>query len=186
MFLDRNSYISKSGKLVKRAVLRHSYRENGVVKKTNIANLSSLSDEELDAIEIALKSKKNISELIDFSKQEMSAGKYFGALNAVIQIFNKLKINSVLDKFDHSDIVKWLIFCRLTHQSSVSQSFRLKDDYYTQTFLSLENKSINDFYKTYEYLSENQKEIENQLFKKQKKTTENIFLYDVTSSYLEG
>mgnify|MGYP005836754811 CR=1 FL=1 len=59
MFLDRNSYISKSGKLVKRAVLRHSYRQNGVVKKKNIANLSSLCDEQLDAIEIALKSKKN-------------------------------------------------------------------------------------------------------------------------------
>ncbi|MGQ9846151.1 MAG: hypothetical protein ACUVQP_01435, partial [Bacteroidales bacterium] len=71
MFLDRNSYISKSGKLVKRAILRHSYRENGVVKKENIANLSSLSDEELDAIEIALKNKKNISNLIDFSKQEI-------------------------------------------------------------------------------------------------------------------
>jgi transposase len=186
MFLDRNSYISKSGKEVKRAVLRHSYREDGVVKKKNIANLSSLSDEELDAIEIALKSKKNISELIDFSKQEISTDKYFGALNAVIQIFNKLKISTVLEKFEYADIIKWLIFCRLTHQSSVSQSFRLKDNYFTQTLLSLENKSINDFYKTYEYLSQNQQEIENQLFKKQKKSTENIFLYDVTSSYLEG
>lgn len=186
MFLDRNPYISKSGKLVRRAVLRHSYRENGVIKKKNIANLSSLSDEELDAIQIALKSRKNISELIDFSKQEMKTGKYLGSLNAVIQTLNRLKISSVLEKLTNADIAKWLIFCRLTHQSSVSESFRLKDDYLTEMFLSLEDKSINDFYKTYEYLSENQNEIENLLFKKQNKSTENIFLYDVTSSYLEG
>ena len=186
MFLDRNSYISKSGKLVRRALLRHSYRENGVVKKKNIANLSSLSDEELDAIDIALKNKKNIESLIDFSNQELTTGKYVGALNAFIQISNRLKISSVIEKFENADIVKWLIFCRLTHQSSVLKSFRLKDQYFTKMFLTLENKTIKDFYKTYEYLCKNQKEIENQLFIKQKKAVENIFLYDVTSSYLEG
>lgn len=186
MYLDRNPYTSKSGKLVKRAILRHSYRENGVVKKKTIANLSSLSDEELDVIEIALKNKKDVSALLDFTKQVLETDKYFGSLNAVIQVLKKLGISSVLEKFPNSDIVKWLIFCRLTHQSSVSEAFRLKDDYYTEMFLSLDDKSLKDFYKTYENLCENQSKIETQLYKKQSKHTETIFLYDLTSSYLEG
>jgi len=186
MFLDRNSYTSKSGKLVKRAILRHSYRENGIVKNKNIANLSSLSDQELDAIEIALKHKNNISVLEDFTNQEIVSGKYFATFYAFNQIMKKLNISNILEQYKNADIIKWLIFCRLMHQSSVSESFRLKEDYYTQNLLSIDNVNINDFYKSYEYLAENQDKIEEKLFRIQNKTTENIFLYDVTSSYFEG
>lgn len=41
-------------------------------------------------------------------------------------------------------------------------------------------------YKNLKWLSENQSEIENKLFKKRNEKSTNIFLYDVTSSYLEG
>lgn len=186
MYIDRNPTINKSGNKSRRAILRHSYRKDGKIKKKTIANLSALADDELDAIELALKNKGNISNLTNIGKQCFEADKSFGTFDMVMKVLEKLKFNKVLENSKQKDIFKWLIYCRLVHQSSVNEAFKLKDDYYTKPHLDLDNCSLKDFYNTYDWIYKNQKDIEDKLFRKQKKQTETIFLYDVTSSYLEG
>jgi len=56
MYLDR-SKTSVNGKTYHRVLIRQSFRQNGKVKHRTIANLSACSQEELLAIELALKHK---------------------------------------------------------------------------------------------------------------------------------
>ncbi len=62
MHID-SAYSIQNGKKYVRHLLRESYRENGKVKKRAIANLSHCSDDEIAAIKLALKHKKDLSVL---------------------------------------------------------------------------------------------------------------------------
>jgi hypothetical protein len=62
MYIDIST-ITKNGRTYKRVLLRESYRENGKVKKRTIANLSACSDQEVEAIKLALEHKDNLAEL---------------------------------------------------------------------------------------------------------------------------
>ena len=58
MYLDR-SKTTVNGKTYHRVLLRQSYRQDGKVKHRTIANLCACSDQEIKAIELAFKHKKN-------------------------------------------------------------------------------------------------------------------------------
>jgi len=59
MYVDICKY-KRGNKTYKRVLLREGYREGGKVKHRTLANLSHCSDEEIEAIRIALKGKKQI------------------------------------------------------------------------------------------------------------------------------
>ena len=59
MYVDLCKY-KRGNKTYKRVLLREGYREGGKVKHRTLANLSHCSDEEIEAIRIALKGKKQI------------------------------------------------------------------------------------------------------------------------------
>ena len=59
MYVARAKRSSKDGEKTYESIwLRESYRENGKVKTRNIANLKNCSEEEITAIELALKHKR--------------------------------------------------------------------------------------------------------------------------------
>ncbi|MBL7043760.1 MAG: IS1634 family transposase, partial [Pirellulaceae bacterium] len=58
-----------NGKKYTRHLLRESYRENGKVKHRTLANLSHCSDEEIQAIKLALKHKHNLQELGNINEE---------------------------------------------------------------------------------------------------------------------
>lgn len=62
MYLDDSTY-TRNGKTYRRILLRHSYRENGITKKKLIGNLSDCTNEEIEAIKIALNHKNHITQL---------------------------------------------------------------------------------------------------------------------------
>ena len=62
MHIDSSS-VTRNGKTYTRHLLRNSYRQDGKVKHDTIANLSSCSAEEIAAIKLALKNKKQLSVL---------------------------------------------------------------------------------------------------------------------------
>ena len=62
MYID-TSKIKRGDKTYTRNLLRTSYRENGKVKHKTVLNLSICSQEEIDAIKLALKHKGNLKEL---------------------------------------------------------------------------------------------------------------------------
>jgi len=59
MYVDRTTVKTKKGKKLGSILLRQSYREKGKVKKRTIANISKCSPDEINAIELALKHKKD-------------------------------------------------------------------------------------------------------------------------------
>ena len=59
MYVDLCKY-KRGNKICKRVLLREGYREGGKVKHRTLANLYHCSDEEIEAIGIALKMKKQI------------------------------------------------------------------------------------------------------------------------------
>jgi len=48
--------------------LRESFRQNGKVKHRTLANLSHCTEEEIIALKLALKHKRNLSELISLEE----------------------------------------------------------------------------------------------------------------------
>ncbi len=78
MYVD-TSHTKQNGKVYTRHLLRTSYRENGKVKHKTIANLSSCSDDEINAIKLALKHKHNLVEPVSIADVQTSLGKRIGA-----------------------------------------------------------------------------------------------------------
>ena len=58
MYVDSCTYTA-NGKKYTRHLLRESYRQDGKVRHRTIANLSQCSEEEIQAIKLALKETKN-------------------------------------------------------------------------------------------------------------------------------
>ena len=63
MYIDIST-ITKNGRTYKRVLLRESYRENGKVKKRTIANLSACSNQEIEAMKLALEHKEALLRLL--------------------------------------------------------------------------------------------------------------------------
>ena len=58
MYISRSTSKRPSGKIYESILLRESYREDGKVKKRTLMNLSGRSEDEIKAIEFALKNVK--------------------------------------------------------------------------------------------------------------------------------
>ena len=78
MYID-TAKIKRKNKTYTRHLLRNSYRENGKVKHKTLLNLSSYSEEEINALKLALKHKKDLVSLTSLDKIETILGKRIGA-----------------------------------------------------------------------------------------------------------
>ena len=66
MHVDSSSIRTKSGKIYTRHLIRRAYRdENGKPRQETIANISRCSDEEIEAIKLALKCKHDLAQLVN-------------------------------------------------------------------------------------------------------------------------
>lgn len=187
MHIVRNK--SKQGKKIYGStLLRESYRdENGKVKKRTIANLSNCSDDEILALEFAFKNKHRIHELQQAGTVRLTQGQSIGSLYTVYQVVKKLGIENALGDSHQSKLAIWQIIAKVIEQGSCLSAARIANIYPVSDVLGLE-KSFNedDLYYNLTWLAKNQNTIEKKLFKFRKKNISNLFLYDVTSSYLEG
>ncbi len=188
MYLSKSKFKTKSGKIYNSVILRHSYREGKKTKKKTIANLSKCSKEEIAAIELALKHKHDLTNIGSFSKSiKLKEGLSFGACWTILETAKKLGITSALGNSHEAKLALWQIIARILDQGSRLSSVRLSEIHALASILDLQKGFTEDnLYKNLKWLSENQSEIENKLFKKRNEKSTNIFLYDVTSSYLEG
>ena len=187
MFISRSKFKTKSGKIYESILLRESYREKGRVKKRTIANLSHCSEQEIKAIELAFAHKHDLSELGSFAGSvSIKEGKSIGGVWVVYQIAKKLGIVEVLGNGRPGKLALWQVIARVLEQNSRLSAVRLGETYDIASVLSLKNGFTEDaLYRNLSWLSNNQKRIEDELFIKNKKDS-SLFLYDVTSSYLEG
>jgi transposase len=190
MYLDTSKVVIK-GKLYSRCLLRESYRENGKVKHRTIANLSKCSAEEIAAVKLAFEHKHDIESLTrpnpikeQYSTQQ---GSSVGAVAVLHGLARDLGIADALGHGRQGKLALWQVIARVIDQGSRLSAVRLASSHACCDLLGLEAFNEDHLYANLAWLTENQRKIELRLFKETyPQTKPPLFLYDVTSSYLEG
>lgn len=190
MYVDDCKY-SRGDKAYRRVLLREGYRENGKVKHRTIANISHCSNDEIEAVKIALKMKKNLPVLEKLANGDYTNGKMVGAVVAIYKIASRLGIQKVLGYLRSAVLVLWLVIARLIDQGSRLSAVRLAGNHAACEVLGLDTFNEDDLYDAMDWLYDHKEAIEQRLFRRWQKDhaeegVNHIFLYDVTSSYLEG
>lgn len=187
MYVD--SCTTKRGnKSYTRHLLRESYREHGKVKHRTVANLSHCSDDEIAAFKFALSHKGELEKLGTVDDVKTSQGMRLGAVFALNTIAEKIGLSKVLSRNRQGKLALWQVLARIIDQGSRLSAVRLADRHCAPDILGLDSFTEDDLYHNLAWLSDNQQKIERQLFRSRydKKSLPDLFLYDVTSSYLEG
>lgn len=185
----KRHYTGKKGKKIFSAVfLRESYRENGKVKGKTIANLSHLAPQVIDALDLVLKRKGDLTDMTHLKDTlTLHEGKSVGALLLLRSLAEQTGVSSALGGSREGLLALWQIMARCIGQGSRLSAVRLGGDCAVGEVLGLqEGCSEDDLYDNLHWLASHQEKIENALFafRGSKKLT--LCLYDVTSSYLEG
>jgi len=181
---------SKHGKKIYNSILlRESFREGGKVKKRTIANLSHCSNEEVEAIAFALKHKGDLDQLINIKEDvDLQEGLSIGVVWVVYQTARRLGIEKALTSSNAGKLALWQVIARVIDQGSRLSAVRLAKVHAACEILRMtDGFTENALYDNLAWMSDHQQEIETRLFHIRKgKAGCRLFLYDVTSSYLEG
>lgn len=190
MHIVENKSAHRSGKKIYHStLLRESYRENGKVRKRTIANLSNCKPEEIAAIKLALKHKDDLSVLGSLKETvDLQEGLSIGAVWAVYQVARGLGIAKALGNGFSGKLALWQVIARVINQGSRLSAVRLAQTHAACDVLDIKRGfDENDLYDNLSWLADNQERIERKLFfSRRGRNKPEIFLYDVTSSYLEG
>jgi transposase len=162
-------------------MLRESFRENGKVRKRTIANISHLPHAEIVALREALSQKQ-----AGVQPEKLQTGKIVGTALVINELLNRLGITSALGSSRLARLCSWLIFSRVVEQGSRLSSVRLSERHEVN-LLGLGKFDENDLYDALAWIAREQEAIQQSLFKhRYDKQAPRLFLYDLTSSYLEG
>jgi len=180
-------------KVYEQILIRQSYREPGAprnaVKHRTIANLTSLPASEIAAIELAYKYKHNLSQLeaMASGRIEIKQGPSVGAVWALTEAARRAGLVKALGKGREGRLVLWQVLARLIEQGSRLSAVRLAGEHAAASVLGLAGFDEDDLYTAMDWLDSRQAGIEDELFARRHSShPPQLFLYDVTSSYLEG
>jgi hypothetical protein len=202
MYLDRCK-VRLRGKMYTRILLRQSYRHEGKVKHRTLANLSKASAQEITAIELALKHKHDLSKLTAEVTPAATPGRgdpppasaqvilrqglSIGAVAVLEGLARELGITRALGTARQGRLALWQVIARAIDQGSRLSAVRLASHHACCDLLGLEAFNEEDLYANLAWLSQQQARIERRLFEALHPADKPaLFLYDVTSSYLEG
>ena len=204
MYITRSSWTNRAGKTYHSIWLKESYRENGMVKSRYILNLKDWPQKAIDALQMALDSEnKNKAtpenqsvqdkfETVQVCPQQISLeqGLSVGALITVFQIAERLGIVCALGQDQQAKLALWQICARVIEQGSRLSAARMANLHAVASILQFKQGfTENNLYDNLKWLAEHQQIIEDKLFihrYPEKNAAPNLFLYDVTSTYLEG
>lgn len=179
--------IKRGNKTYTRHLLRTSYREGGKVKKKTLLNLSGCSDDEINAIKLALKHKKNLASLASLGDIETVLGKRIGAVWVLNAVAQRIGISKALGSDLDGKSALLQVIARVVDQGSRLSAVRFAKSHAVCEILGISKLDEGDLYSNLAWLSEHQESIEKKLFELRfPGMVPTLFLYDVTSSYLEG
>ncbi len=166
-------------------LLRQAYRENGKVKNRTLANLSNWEPARIEALRRALRG--------DFDHaafSEPTLGPIFGLLYVLKQIADAIGITTALGNRRLGKLALFLVLARLAHQGSRLSAVRWAQDHAVSEVLGLAGFDEDDLYAALDDLCARQEKIELALYRlyqrRRGQQPPRLFLYDITSSYLEG
>jgi Transposase DDE domain len=187
MYID-TSHITRGGKTYTRHLLRESYRANGKVLHRTIANVSHCSAAEIEAMRLALRHKEALAHLGTIQDSiTLQQGVSFGAVWTVYHVARRLGIEKALGTTRDGKLALWQVIARVIDQGSRLSAVRLAMSHAACDILGLGTFDEDALYENLDWLAGGQASVEDRLFAQRTKTTPvSLFLYDVTSSYLEG
>lgn len=184
MFIQRTQRKTKD-KVYHSVVLMENYREGKKVKHRTITTLTKWPKHIVDDLDKLLKGKA----ITSIEDMELSNGKTFGAIEVIKQVAKRLGIESALGNSKQAKLVMVQIAGRIIAQQSrnyIANQWVLSQD--IESVFKVSNFNEDSLYANLDWLTKNQQQIEKKIFEYRYKTkkVEEIFLYDVTSSYFEG
>lgn len=170
-------------------LLREARRQGKKIVKVTLANLSHLSPQRIDVLRRALKGELDGLAFCQ-TPAAFEQGPSFGALFVVKTWCDRLGITASLGKNRYTPFVLLMIAARLLEPGSKLAAMRWAKTHAIKEIFGLEPDSFdeNSFYRALSWLAEKQADIEQALFQQRysDQAVPELFLYDVTSSYLEG
>ena len=188
MYVDE-SKSHQHGKTYTRALIRESYRKDGKVKHRTIANISKCSPEEIEAIKLALKHKENIAKfIVEPVEIHVKQGLSVGAIFVLYKVAQEMGIVKALGNTKEARLSLWMALARLIYPGlSRLGTVRLAQRHAAVDVLCLDKFNEDDLYKALDWIDANQQKIEKRMFQNRNPSKKpELFLYDVSSSYLEG
>ena len=167
-------------------LLRESFRENGKVRNRTIANLSHWPAARVEALRRLLGGE--FDQAPDFS-QGPQLGHVFGLLLVLKQIADALGLGAALGHSRLAKLALFLVSARVAHQGSRLSAVRWAEEQAVAEVLGLGAFDEDDLYAALDDLAARQEKIEKALYRRyvaRRGQPPRLFLYDVTSSYLEG
>jgi len=181
----------KNGKNYRQPWIGYSYRnKNGVSDFKREMSLKGFVKKEIDAIDFVLRSGGNINHATD-GKVEFLDSVAIGGYWAAYCIAEKLGIIKEIFQFEeqHRNSIMAMILDRviqpLPHSKLALWESLPNSPLERVVAPGGMNIELHDVYKSLEKLYEKQKDIQQSLYKN-RETVDNMYLYDITSSYLEG
>jgi transposase len=165
-------------------LLRESFRQHGKVNSRTLANISSWPRARIDALRRLLR-----GELDTATAPDPTLGPVFGLLFALKQLADALGLTAAFGKSRLAKLALFLVLARVAHQGSCLSAVRWAEDHAVREVLDLESFDENDLYAALDDLRARQHKIEQALYRRyleRRGSPPTLFLYDVTSSYLEG
>ncbi|MBI4707706.1 MAG: IS1634 family transposase [Candidatus Omnitrophica bacterium] len=139
-------------------------------------------------MKLALEHKKDLTELCSVKDIKTKLGLSIGAICLLNSLASRLHIIRALGNTRMSKLALWQIIARIIDQGSRLSATRLASRHAICDLIGLDSFNEDDLYENLDWLSDNQEQIEDRLFKVRYKGKKPpiLYLYDVTSSYLEG
>ena len=187
MFVD-SSAVTRNGKTYTRHLLRTSFRQHGKVTHRTVANISDGAAAEIAAIKLALTHKANLTALGSIEDVRTISGKRIGAVWCLWKVAERLGIAAALGHQHQGRLALLQVLTRVMEQASRLKSVRVAISHALCEVLEIPALTEDQLYDNLAWLATHQTRIEQTLFRRRSPTTTvpGLFLYDVTSSYLEG
>ena len=165
-------------------LLRESFRQGGKVRKRTIANLSTLADDQIDAIRRVLRGERlaPASELF-----EVTASRIHGDTHAVLSAMRRLGFRELLSSRPsfEAEIVMGLVAARIVAPHTKLATGRWWQTRTLPQDLRIEHATEDDLYQSMDWLLDHQATIEKKLAARHLEDG-SLALYDLSSSYFEG
>jgi Transposase DDE domain len=178
-----------NGTVYRCVLLRRSYREGDKVKNHTIANLSHCTPQEIEALRLALRYKDDLAVLGSVSTAlELQEGPSVGAVCTIYHVARQLGLDKALGTEFAGKLALWQVIARVIDQGSRLSAVRLAQTHAACELLGFTRGfDENDLYDNLAWLADHQATIERRVFTARRGHHKpGLFLYDVTSSYLEG
>lgn len=172
-------------------LIRETFRENGKIKHRTLKNISHLPPERVMAIKRALQGDFDRVALSGLDEVRTEQGPQFGALYLAYQVAKAIGLPQALGKDRTGKLALLMVLAQVIRPMSKRGVVQWASGQAVYEVLGLGRPDEIDFdpddlYAVLDDLADRRLSIELALFNVRNKGCNRLFLYDVTSSYLEG